>query len=396
MSDTQILVSVEDYEKKARTKIHRHALDYYRSGAGNELSLRLNKSCFDRFVLLLSRYSAYDFVHCFFFLQYFFRIRIRPRFLRDVSSRDPSIKMFGDSINIPLGISPTAMQKMAHPDGELANARAAEAAGIIFTLSTIATSSIEEVAKAAPRCIKWFQLYIYKDREITKKLVRRAENAGFKAIVLTIDAPIFGLRRADIRNQFGLPPELKFANLEVDDQTKNADTGDLNISGINKYVTGQFDQTLVWSDLKWLVNFTKLPVLVKGILTEEDAILSVKYGCRGVIVSNHGARQLDGVPASIEALPEIVRAVGDETVVVLDGGITQGTDVFKALALGAKMVFAGRPAIWGLAVNGQKGVESVIDIIRNEFDIAMALTGCKTVNDISKDMVVHENYYSKL
>lgn len=366
------LISIEDYENEAKRKLEKGSLGYYRSGAGDELTLGLNKSCFNR-------------------------LRIRPRFLRDISNRDLSCKIFGDKINLPIGICPTAMQKLAHPDGEVANARAAEKAGIIFTLSTIATSSIEDVAKGAPNCIKWFQLYIYKDREITKNLIRRAEAANFKAIVLTVDAPIFGLRRADIRNNFGLPSHLKFANFEDDKSNGVVDIEkDEKISGINKYVTNQFDPTLNWNDLKWLVKFTKLPVLVKGILTREDAILSVEFGASGIIVSNHGARQLDSVPAAIEALPEIVEAVGNRALVFIDGGITQGTDIFKALAIGAKMVFFGRPAIWGLAVNGQKGVENVIEIMKKELDITMALTGCRTINDICKTMVVHENTYCKL
>lgn len=365
------LVSLEDYETVAKDRIPEGALGYYRSGAGDEFSLSLNKVALNR-------------------------LRLRPRFLRDVSVRNMTYTIFGDTVSMPLGICPTAMQKMAHPDGELANARAAEKAGIIFTLSTISTSSIEEVAQAAPKCIKWFQLYIYKDRDATKKLVRRAELAGFKAIVLTVDAPVFGVRRADIRNNFNLPSHLRFANFEDDKSKSDSKDNDERISGINKYVTSQFDPTLNWNDLKWLVQFTKLPVLVKGVLTREDAILAVEFGARGVIVSNHGARQLDGVPAPIEVLPEIVDAVGSKTEVIIDGGIMQGTDILKVIALGAKMAFIGRPALWGLAVNGQNGVEGVIDILRRELDNAMSLCGCKSLKSISRELVVHENYYSKL
>lgn len=365
------LVSIDDYEEAAKHKIPEGALGYYRSGAGDEFSLHLNKIAFNR-------------------------LRLRPRFLRDVSIRNMSYKIFEDVVSMPLGICPTAMQRIAHPDGELANARAAESAGIVFTLSTISTSSIEEVAQAAPNCIKWFQLYIYKDRETTKKLVRRAENAGFKAIVLTIDAPVFGVRRADIRNNFNLPSHLRFANFEDDKSQGGTKDSDERISGINKYVTSQFDPTLNWNDLKWLVQFTKLPVLVKGVLTREDALLAVEYGAKGVIVSNHGARQLDGVPAPIEVLPEIVEAVGGRVEIIIDGGIKQGTDVLKALSLGAKMVFIGRPALWGLAVDGQKGVEGVIDVLRRELDNAMSLCGCSSLKTITRELVVHENIFSKL
>ncbi|XP_055596511.1 uncharacterized protein LOC129746688 [Uranotaenia lowii] len=362
------LVSVKDYEKRAAEIIPRNALDYYRSGAGDELTLRLNRLSFER-------------------------IRIRPRMLRSGSKRDMRVTLFGEQFAMPIGISPTAMQRMAHPDGEVANARAAASRGVAFTLSTIATSSIEEIAEATPGSPKWFQLYIYRDRALTESLVRRAEKAGFKAIVLTVDAPMFGLRRADMRNKFSLPPHLILANFEGRQATGVQSQGG---SGINEYITEQLDPTLSWDDVKWLLNFTKLPVIVKGILTRDDAILAADIGVQGIWVSNHGARQLDSVPASIEALPEIVAAVGNRTTIVLDGGITEGTDVFKALALGAKMVFFGRPALWGLAVDGQCGVERVLDILKKELDLTMAFSGCQSIADITRGHVAHEIEYSKL
>uniref|UniRef100_A0A182PJC0 (S)-2-hydroxy-acid oxidase n=1 Tax=Anopheles epiroticus TaxID=199890 RepID=A0A182PJC0_9DIPT len=361
------LVSVRDYEKRAHEIIPRNALDYYRSGAGDELSLALNRTGFDR-------------------------LRIRPRMLQGGSTRDLSCTVFGERFAMPIAISPTAMQRMAHPEGEVANARAAASRQVLFTLSTISTSSIEEVATATPNAPKWFQLYIYRDRQLTEELVRRAERAGFRAIVLTVDAPLFGLRRADMRNKFSLPPHLTMANFVGKAASIRSQGG----SGINEYIAEQLDPTLSWDDVKWLLGFTNLPVIVKGILTREDAIIAADLGVQGIFVSNHGARQLDSVPASIEALPEIAAAVGGRVEIFLDGGITQGTDVFKALALGARMVFFGRPALWGLAVNGQAGVEHVLDILRNELDLTMALAGCKTLADIRKEYVVHENYYSKL
>lgn len=362
------LVSVQDYEKRAFELIPRNALDYYRSGAGDELSLKLNRICFDR-------------------------LRIRPRVLKSGAQRDMSVKIFGDQYAMPIGISPTAMQRMAHPLGEVANAKAAASRGVGFTLSTIATSSIEEVAAGTPKSPKWFQLYIYRDRKLTENLVRRAEKAGFKAIVLTVDAPMFGLRRADMRNKFSLPSTFTLANFEGRVATGVQSQGG---SGINEYITEQLDPTLSWDDVKWLTKFTKLPVIVKGVLTKEDAIIAADLGVQGIWVSNHGARQLDSVPASIEALPEVVAAVGDRTTVLLDGGVSEGTDVFKALALGAKMVLFGRPALWGLAVNGQQGVEHVLDLLRKELDIGMALAGCQSVANITRDHVVHESFYAKL
>uniref|UniRef100_T1GZG7 (S)-2-hydroxy-acid oxidase n=1 Tax=Megaselia scalaris TaxID=36166 RepID=T1GZG7_MEGSC len=257
------------------------------------------------------------------------------------------------------------MQRMAHPEGEVANAKACGKMGSIFMLSTLATSSLQELEAQAPETVKWFQLYIYKDRSLTETLVRTAEKCGFKAIVLTIDAPVFGIRRKDVRNKFSLPPGLKLANFEGI-QAKGVKSS--GASGINEYVASQFDDTLTWDDVKWLVNFTTLPVVAKGVLTKEDAILALHNGCKGVIVSNHGARQVDGVPATIEVLPEIVKAVGNQMVVMLDGGVSQGVNVFRALALGAKYVFMGRPAIWGLAVNGQTGVEHVLEIVRSELE----------------------------
>lgn len=362
------LVSIRDYEQRAYEIIPRNALDYYRSGAGDELSLGLNRTAFDR-------------------------LRIRPRMLQGSEERDLSCTVFGERFSMPIGISPTAMQRMAHPDGEVANAKAAASRHVPFTLSTISTSSIEEVASATPGAPKWFQLYIHRDRQLTEELVRRAEQAGFRAIVLTVDAPLFGLRRADLRNKFSLPPHLTMANVVGKVSSTVRSKGG---SGINEYISEQLDPTLSWDDVKWLLGFTKLPVIVKGILTREDAIIAADLGVQGIFVSNHGARQVDSVPGSIEALPEVVNAVGDRVEIFMDGGITQGTDVFKALALGARMVFFGRPALWGLAVNGQQGVEHVLDILRKELDLTMALAGCRGIADITKQYVVHEQYYSKL
>lgn len=362
-------VCVEDYEKYAAKRLLPAVRDYYNSGAGEQFSLRLNIEAFRKY-------------------------RIRPRFLRDVSKRDLSTTILGVKISMPLGVAPSAMQRMAHPDGELANARAAEAAGTIYTLSTIATSSIEEVAEAAPKGIKWFQLYIYRDRDVTRNLVKRAERAGFKALVLTIDAPIFGDRRADIRNKFSLPSHLRLANFEgnLSDGVNTKKEG----SSLNEYVMNLFDDTLSWNDVKWLQSITSLPIVLKGVLSSEDALLAVQSGVQAIIVSNHGARQVDSIPASIEALPEIVKAVNGKIEVYMDGGVRQGIDIFKALALGAKMVFGGRPILWGLSHSGEKGARNVLELFRKELDVTFALTGCRSVKDVTRDMVKHESYYCHL
>nr|XP_023025404.1 hydroxyacid oxidase 1 [Leptinotarsa decemlineata] len=364
------LVSIKEFEEHAYRVLPRNTLDYYRSGAGQQLTLKQNREAFSRY-------------------------KIRPRFLRNVEHRDLSTTVLGERISMPIGISPTAMQRMAHPDGECANVQAAQALGTIFTLSTLSNSSIEEVAQAAPHAIKWYQLYIYKDREVTKQLVERAERAGFKALVLTVDAPLFGIRLADVKNKFSLPPHLSLANFQGGKSTdinRKSEEG----SGLNTYSMSLFDPTLEWRDIHWLKSITRLPIVLKGILTAEDALLGAEAGVAAILVSNHGARQVDGTPASVEALPEIVKAVGDRVEVYMDGGITDGTDVFKALGLGAKMVFVGRPALWGLAHSGEEGVKKVMNILKTEFDIALGLSGCTKISDIKPDMVVHESFYSKI
>lgn len=361
------LICIEDYEKYACEHLTPSVKDYYNSGAGEEYSLKLNTEAFKKY-------------------------RIRPRFLRDVSKRDLSTTVLGEEISMPVGVAPAAMQRMAHPDGECANARAAEAAGTIFTLSTISTSSIEEVAEAAPKGIKWFQLYIYTDRDVTLNLVKRAERAGYKALVLTVDAPMFGDRRADIRNKFALPSHLRLGNFDGEalGKLKSTDGG----SSLSEYVTSLFDASLSWDHVKWLKSVTKLPIVLKGILTPQDALLAIESGAEAIIVSNHGARQVDGIPASIEALTEIVESVNGKIEVYMDGGVRQGVDVLRALALGAKMVFVGRPMLWGLSQGGEQGARQILEIFRRELDLAFALTGCRSVKDVKKDMVKHQSYYN--
>ncbi|TDG47929.1 hypothetical protein AWZ03_005710 [Drosophila navojoa] len=359
------LVCVADFEQKAKEQLDQNVLDYYKSGAGEQITCGLN-------------HEAYK------------RLRLRPRCLRDVSRLDIRSKILGAQLAWPLGIAPTAMQRLAHSDGEIGTARAAGQAGSIFILSTLSTCSIEEVAEAAPETCKWFQIYIYRNRSLTEQLIRRAELAGFKALVLTVDMPTSGDRRADARNQFRFPSHLSLANFQDEFTQKSVKYAG---SGLNAYVTSQYDASITWQDIKWLQQLTQLPIVLKGILTAEDARLARDAGCAGIIVSNHGGRQLDTVPATIEALPEIVAAVGKDLVVMLDGGIMQGIDIFKALALGAQAVFIGRPALWGLAVNGQRGVEQLLKILRHDFETTMKLTGCASLSHIQPSMVVHESSY---
>ena len=357
--DKRDLVSVFDYENAAREALPSVAYDYYASGANDEITLREN-------------HAAYE------------RIKLKPRVLVDTSKRDLTATVLGQTISMPIMVSPTAFHRMAHPEGEVATARAAAKAGTIMILSTLSTSSIEEVMSEATGPV-WFQLYVYKDREATLSLVRRAESAGCKAIALTVDAQIWGRRERDIKNRFRLPKGLSIKNLmpagKEDFPKEEAD------SGLAAYVAWQFDPTLSWKDVDWLCSKSNIPVLLKGVLHPEDARLAVEHGAAGVIVSNHGARQLDTVPATIEALPEIAEVVENKIEVLVDGGIRRGTDVVKAMALGAKAVGVGRPIIWGLAVDGEQGAKRVLDILRKDFELTMRLCGCTSVQDIKKTLV---------
>ncbi|XP_021741512.1 peroxisomal (S)-2-hydroxy-acid oxidase GLO5-like isoform X1 [Chenopodium quinoa] len=353
------ITNVSEYDKLAKERLPKMIYDYYASGAEDEWTLEENRNAFSR-------------------------ILFRPRILIDVSHIDISITVLGFNIPMPIMIAPSAMQKMAHPEGEFATARAASAAGTIMALSTMATCSVEEVASTGPG-IRFFQLYVLKDRSVVTQLVKRAEYAGFKAIVLTVDTPRIGRREADIKNRFILPQHLTLKNFEGIDLGKINRTDN---SGLASYFSHQVDRSLNWKDVKWLQTITKLPILLKGVLTAEDARLAVQAGAAGIIVSNHGARQLDFVPATIMALEEIVKAVERQIPVFLDGGVRRGTDVFKALALGASGVFIGRPVVFSLAVNGEAGVRKVLQMLRDEFELTMALSGCRTVEEITRNHVM--------
>lgn len=352
-------INLYDFETIMRVKLPKMAYDYYATGAHDEITLRENHAAFDR-------------------------IRLRYRVLRDVSQRDLSTTVMKEPISMPVLIAPTAFHRMAHPDGEIATAKAASKAGTIMILSTLATSSIEEVMEAATGPV-WFQLYVYKDRGTTAGLVERAESAGCSALVLTVDAQIWGRRERNVRNCFRLPEGLSLKNLMP--VGKEQLPRDVAGSGLAAYVTSLFDPALSWKDLDWLCSITKVPVLIKGVVHPDDARHAVDYGIAGVIVSNHGGRQLDTAPATIEALPGIVEAVEDGLEVLIDGGIRRGTDVVKALALGARAVGVGRPIIWGLAHDGENGVLRVLEILRYEIDSAMGLCGCASVEEISRDLI---------
>jgi 4-hydroxymandelate oxidase len=341
--------NLEEYEAVARAVLPRPAFDYYAGGAEDERTLRANRDAFGRF-------------------------HLRPRVLVDVSNVDLTTELLGERLSMPILLAPTAFQRMAHPDGELATARAARAAGTLLVASTLATRTVEETCEAAPGPA-WFQLYVYRDRAITVDMVRRAEACGCTALVLTVTMPVLGRRERDARNGFQLPEGMEMANFHG---LRHAAFPDAHGSRFEAFVDGEFDRSLTWEAVAWLRSITRLPVLLKGIVTPEDAVLAVEHSVEGVIVSNHGGRQLDGAEPTLLALPRVADAVAGRAPVLVDGGIRRGTDVAKALALGARAVLIGRPYLWGLAADGQAGVERVLSLLRAELERALALLGRPT------------------
>jgi len=365
-------INLHEYEDHARTHLPRQVYDYYCSGAHDQITLADNCAAFSRLVL-------------------------RPRCLVDVSRIDTTTTILGERIISPICIAPTAMQRMAHPDGELATARAAAAHGTLMTLSSLSTTNLSELGKACPNSLRWFQLYVYRDRAVTLGLIRAAEAAGFKAIVLTVDTPFFGTRENDVRNGFAMPSHLRLANFESESHSKDMITEKTDGSGLAKYAASLFDASISWKDLQWLREQTKLPVVIKGVLTAEDALLAVKAGVAAIVVSNHGARQVDTCAATIDALPEVVAAVAGRCEVYMDGGVRRGTDVLKALALGARAVFIGRPILWGLAYRGEQGVRDVLSLLQKELELAMGLCGVADLKAITRQHVTtREDMRAKL
>jgi 4-hydroxymandelate oxidase len=353
-------INLQEYEDLAIERLEPTALDYYRSGAGDEVTLRANRAAFER-------------------------IRLRPRVLVDVSALSLETTALGTPISMPVMVAPTAYHCLACAEGERDTARGAGAVGTLMAASTLATRTLEEIAEAATGPL-WFQLYVYKDRRVSETLIRRAEAAGYRALALTVDTPRLGRRERDVRNGFGLPAHLRMANF-ADPSMSDVLPLTPGVSGLEAVAGRLLDQSLTWGALVWLKSVTSLPIVVKGILTAEDARLAVEHGAAGIIVSNHGGRQLDGVLATIEALPEVVEAVAGRCEVYLDGGVRRGVDVLKALALGARGVFVGRPVLWGLAVDGAAGVERVLTLLRDELELAMALAGRPTVASIDRSLV---------
>jgi isopentenyl diphosphate isomerase/L-lactate dehydrogenase-like FMN-dependent dehydrogenase len=344
-------VNLADYERLAAGLLAPGPLGYFAGGAGDERTLRANVAAYSRW-------------------------HLRPRVLVDVSGVDAATTVLGTPVSMPVIVAPVAIQRLAHADGEPGMARAAAAAGTIMTLSTIATSRPAEVAASAPPAPRWFQVYVLRDRGVTRALVDEAVARDFTALVLTVDAPRAGRRERDLRTEFGVPSGIDMPAVTA----ALGDTAGVTPAEFFRLV----DTTLTWDDFERLVADSPLPVVLKGVHTAQDAVLACERGAAGVVVSNHGGRQLDGVAASIDVLPEVVEAVAGRLEVLVDGGVRRGTDVLTALALGARAVLIGRPALWGLAVDGEAGALRVLELLRDEIELGLTLLGTPTPADVTR------------
>ncbi|GLV54821.1 alpha-hydroxy-acid oxidizing enzyme [Dictyobacter sp. S3.2.2.5] len=348
-------INLHDYEMLAQKRLQRPVWDYYQGGSDDEISLRNNRAAFAQ-------------------------LRLRPRVLVDVNNCNTATSVLTRELSMPILVAPTAAHGMAHSKGECETIQGADAVGSGMIVSNDASRSMEEVAKVS-QGLRWYQLYIRSQPE-ARQLVKRAEAAGYQAIVLTVDTPLLSRRERDIRNKMGSFQRIYYPGAFTGN-VHNSLNGSIDDDERAAYV----GHTLSWDIIAWLRTQTSLPIILKGILTAEDAVLAVQHGVEGIIVSNHGGRQLDGAIAPIEALPEIVAAVDGRCPVYLDGGIRRGTDVLKALALGAQAVMIGRPILWGLAVGGSEGVKHVLQILQQELRSAMVLVGSPTVKHISRSLI---------
>ncbi|XP_070053948.1 peroxisomal (S)-2-hydroxyacid oxidase GLO4-like isoform X1 [Nicotiana tomentosiformis] len=350
-------VNINEFEELARQALPKMYYDFFAGGAEDQYTLKENTEAFRR-------------------------ITIRPRMLVDVSRIDMSTVILGNKTSAPIIVAPTSSHQLAHFEGEVATARGAAACNVIMGLAFTSTCTVEEVASSC-NAVRFLQTFAFK-RDIIELVVRKAESSGFRAIILTADTPRLGKKEADIKNKMIAPRLGNFEGLISTEVVSDKS------STVEAYAAETLDPSFCWKDIAWLKSVTKLPILIKGILTSEDAIKAIEAGVAGIIVSNHGARQLDYTPATISVLEEVVNAVQGKVPVLLDGGIRRGTDIFKALALGAKAVLIGRPVIYGLAAKGESGVKQVIEMLKNELEQTMALAGCCNVNDITRSHVKTE------
>jgi len=350
-------VCLADYERLAAERLAPGTWAYVSGGAADELTLRWNREAFDNLALL-------------------------PRVLNGGPGGSARLSLFGRTYTHPIFVAPVAHQTLAHPDGERATAMAAAAQGAGMVLSTLASISMETAAAAGETC-RWFQLYMQPDLEDTVRLVRRAESAGYEVLVVTVDAPVSGVRNREHRAGFRVPHELVTENLRGLERPNPAPKPGLDSTIFDHFMA----IAPSWRDIEWLRGITTLPIVLKGIMTADDATRALESGVAGIVVSNHGGRTLDTVPATIDVLPGIAERIADRVPILADGGIRRGTDVLKMLAGGAAAVMVGRPIVYGLAVNGAMGVAHVLRLLRDEFEVAMALTGCKTLDDIGPHLL---------
>ncbi len=348
-------VDLTALQRAARIRLDPAVYDYFAGGADDELTVADNVAAWQR-------------------------IRLRPRVLRDVSHVSSATTVLGAEVSMPVLLAPTGYQRLAHDAGERATAKAAAAAGTVMVTSTFATVSMEDVADAAPGGHRWFQLYVLRDRGVTAELVQRAAAAGYEAIVPTVDLPVLGRRRRDDTNQLTLPDGMEMANLR-------RPVPKVDGSGMAAFADDELDPSLTFADVEWLAGLTDLPVVLKGIVRGDDARSAVDSGAAGIVVSNHGGRQLDTTVATADALAEVVDAAGGQVEVYVDGGIRTGTSVLKALALGARAVLIGRPFLWGLVTGGADGVRAVLDHFADETRRAFALCGVRSVEEIGPDLL---------
>ncbi|KAL1591185.1 hypothetical protein WHR41_00127 [Cladosporium halotolerans] len=350
------ILCIADLKEAGSKRLTPEARDFYNSGSTDQVTINENSVA----------YSKY---------------RVRPRVLVDVSKCDTTTEVFGQRIAFPLSVSPTGLQAMAHPDGELATSKACAKAGVNMGISSYTNHTVGQIREAGLSVgpvNHAMQLYTMRDRNLELRIIREAEERGCKAIFLTADSPVLGMRFNEWRNDFRTPPGFGFPMLELTSEKIRSASHDSTFLAFN-------DDSHNWTrDIPWLRSVTKMEIWVKGILTAEDTLKAIEMGCDGILVSNHGGRQLDGVPATLDALPECVEVAAGRIRIHVDGGVRTGTDIFKALALGAECVWVGRPTLWGLAYDGQKGVELMLQILYNEFKRCMQLTGCNSVRDITR------------
>ncbi len=376
------VANVDDLRKLAKRRLPIGVFDYIDGGAEDEITLRENVEAYKK-------------------------VSFKPRVLRNMANIDTSTSLLGRRLDFPLVLAPTGFTRIAHSEGELAVVRAATRAGIPFTLSTMATRSIEECASVAESDTRlWFQIYTWKDRSVVKNLVERADAAGFEAVCLTVDTAVLGRRERDVRRGFTLPPEVGLGTI-IDGIKNPGWTWDFltadpirfaNVEGLTsidgskavdlaEHMKSQFDPGLSWSDVEWLRSIWKGPILIKGIQTIEDALIAVDSGVEAIAISNHGGRQLDGAPAPFDLLPEVAEAVQNRLEIICDGGVRRGSDIVKAVSLGATAVMAGRPYLYALGACGERGVDHVLGLLHEGVERTMALTGAASVDDLTKELI---------